>query len=99
MNETRKMEGIGEVPANLSQEYIESCIRSQRCSKVGEKTTMCITTLVNGFEIITSSACVEPGDYDPRIGEDLAKKKAVDKVWELEGYRKQSMGEKTHGPL
>ncbi len=87
--EVRHYPGIGEVPANLTGEYISSLIKSQVISKLGKKTTICITTLTNDFELITSSACVDPNDYDQALGEKLVMKKACDKIWELEGYRKQ----------
>lgn len=36
------------------------------------------------------SACVIPEDYNHDIGKEYARKRALDKVWELEGYMCQS---------
>lgn len=85
---TRTMDGM-KVPTNLDEAYIMGRIKTQEFSTQGKKTTVCLTTLVNGFEIITSAACVQEGDYCEEIGQTLASKKAIDKVWELEGYAKQ----------
>jgi hypothetical protein len=72
--------------AALTITDIEAAIESQHCWKVGMKTTLCLTTLVNGFEIVTSSSCVDPAMYNEEIGAQIAKERGVDKVWELEGY-------------
>ena len=54
-------------------------------------TTLCVAILPNGFTVSTGmSACVDPANFDEVKGvkyamED-AKKKAIDKLWELEGY-------------
>lgn len=57
-------------------------------SKMGEKTTVCHAVLPSGFEIVVSSACVVPGDYDPKIGEKLCVDQLCDRIWMLEGYRR-----------
>lgn len=59
-------------------------------SKVGEKTCVVVCTLPNGFEITATSACVDPADFSEVIGADICKLKIKDKLWELEGYRKQA---------
>lgn len=57
--------------------------------KVGEKTCVVVCTLPNGFEISAASACVDPKDFSEVIGADICKLRIKDKLWELEGYRKQ----------
>lgn len=73
----------------LSQEDIESAIVSEEYTKMGMKTTVCLLTLKNGFEIIGTSGCVDPANFDESIGRKFAKEQAVDKIWMLEGYRLQ----------
>lgn len=73
----------------LSPEDIEKAIVSEDYYKLGVKTTVCLLTLRNGFEIIGTSSCVDPDNYDHDIGRGLAKQKAMDEVWYLEGYRLQ----------
>lgn len=58
----------------------------------GTTTTLCIALLDGKFNIaIGKSACVDPRLFDQKKGEDLAHKEAyamaVNKLWELEGYR------------
>jgi hypothetical protein len=48
--------------------------------------TFCVLTLRNGFTVTGESACVSPENFDAEIGRKIARGKAVDKVWMLEGY-------------
>lgn len=70
----------------LTPEHIESRIATERYAQVGVKTTMAVVTLKNGFEIITHAACVDPADYNTEVGNRIARSRALDKIWELEGY-------------
>lgn len=56
---------------------------------VFDKCTVVYCQLPNGFVIVESSACVDPGNYDENTGIDICMKKIEDKIWELEGYRLQ----------
>ena len=49
-------------------------------------TTICMLTLVNGFTVIAMSAPVSASNFNAEMGEQIAEKKATEKVWELEGY-------------
>jgi hypothetical protein len=53
------------------------------------KTTVVIATLPNGFTITESSSCVDPINYDEKIGVEICKNRIENKVWELEGYKLQ----------
>jgi hypothetical protein len=59
-------------------------------SKIGAKTCVVVCTLPSGFEITATSACVDPADFSMVIGADICKQKITEKLWELEGYRKQT---------
>lgn len=48
--------------------------------------TFCVLVLENGFTVTGESACVSVANFDPKLGEDIAYKKAIDKIWMLEGY-------------
>lgn len=45
--------------------------------------------LKNGFVITESSACVDPRNFDSKIGINICKEKIKNKIWELEGYTLQ----------
>lgn len=76
-------------PTNLTRDDIERRIVTCDAFTLGAKTTVMHATLVNGFEIVVSSACVDPDAYDQAIGENICYERLIEKVWELEGYRLQ----------
>jgi len=74
----------------LTLEQVEAAIVEERDYKLGEKTTCVVLILRNGFEVVGTSACVDPANYNHEIGKTYARKRALDKVWELEGYLLQN---------
>lgn len=48
--------------------------------------TVCCLTLKNGFTVIGESACASPENFDADLGRKIARQKAKDKIWALEGY-------------
>lgn len=71
-------------------EKIENTILKEDYIKVGLKTVIAVLTLKNNFEIIGTSACVDPNNFDFEIGKKYAREKAIDQIWMLEGYLLQS---------
>lgn len=71
---------------SITEEKIDGVIVSEEFVSIGKKTTVCCLTLVNGFEIIGVSACVDPKNFDLEKGKYWARKEAVDQIWKLEGY-------------
>ena len=65
---------------------IEAAIVNCEFQKFGETMTVCVLTLKNGFMVTGESACAHPGLYDQAIGENIARNKAVEKIWPLLGY-------------
>ena len=51
------------------------------------RTTVCQLTLYNGFTVEGTSACVCKENFDQEIGNPIARKNAVEKVWPLLGFR------------
>ena len=51
-------------------------------------TTMviCALHLPNGFVVTGEAACIEPANFDYNLGCKIARDKARDKLWALEGY-------------
>lgn len=72
----------------ITLEHIISIIEKDEYFN-NEKTTVCILTLKNGFEVVGTSGVVDKSNFDEGIGREFAKKKAIEKIWELEGYRLQ----------
>lgn len=53
------------------------------------KTTIVTAKLPNGFVIVESSSCVDPANYDEKIGAQACRERIINKIWELEGYKLQ----------
>jgi hypothetical protein len=48
--------------------------------------TFCVLTLDNDFTVTGQSKCVSAANFDKDIGQTLARKDAVEQIWQLEGY-------------
>ncbi|WP_313329456.1 Gp49 family protein [Comamonas sp.] len=49
--------------------------------------TFCVLKLKNGFTVTGESACVSPENFDAKIGRDIARANAIEKMWLLLGFR------------
>lgn len=74
----------------VTQEIVDSQIAKEEVIEHGNKTTICIFHLKNGFIIVESSSCVDPANYNREIGIEICRERAKNKIWELEGYKLQS---------
>lgn len=52
----------------------------------GTTLTVCALTLRNGFHVVGESASASPENFDEELGRKIARGKARDKIWALEGY-------------
>lgn len=52
----------------------------------GSCLTVCCLTLQNGFTVVGESACASPANFNAELGQKIAREKARDKIWALEGY-------------
>jgi hypothetical protein len=59
----------------------------------GTTLTICVLTLANGFNVIGSSACVSPENFNVEIGREIAFKNARNEIGQLEGY---ALAERLH---
>jgi Phage protein (N4 Gp49/phage Sf6 gene 66) family len=76
--------GIG---IKITRERIESRIDKVRYSIIPDTTTtICAITMINGFVVTSSSACIDPAAFDRKTGEEIAYENALEKIWDLEGY-------------
>lgn len=53
------------------------------------KCTIVAMQFENGFVLTASSACVDPANYDAKLGEKYAKMDIENQLWKLEGYALQ----------
>lgn len=76
----------------VTQKQIDEIVKNSTfdVKTVFDKCTVVTMKLPNGFVLTESSACVDPKNYDRKLGERLCREKLINKIWELEGYRLQS---------
>lgn len=84
--------------SSITQAQIDAILKEStfEYEKMGEKTTVLLCRLPNGFELVESSACVDPANYSSIQGIEICKKRIAQKLWFLEGYRLQC---ELHWPL
>lgn len=72
----------------VTQKQIDGLITTAEIttSRLGDKTCVTHVILKNGFELVATSACVDPSNYDKNIGRAICLKYIEAKLWELEGY-------------
>ncbi len=75
---------------SISQRMVDEFISYVETQTVGEKNTVVRCVLRNGFEIIESSSCVDPKNYDETIGHEICMNKIKDKIWGLLGFLLQT---------
>lgn len=64
----------------------DSIIKSQYHVFGDTMVTVCCLTLENGFNVIGSSACADPDNFDKKVGRTIAYDNARQEIWKLEGY-------------
>lgn len=70
----------------LTLEDIKAKVAFVKFTRIGLKTSICLITTINGFEIVGTSSCVDVANFDLVVGENLAYDDAINKLWEVEGY-------------
>lgn len=75
---------------SISQKMVDDFIVAKEVSTLGDKVTVVRATLRNGFELVESSACVSPENYDEKLGVEICMEKIKDKVWFLLGFLLQT---------
>lgn len=61
---------------------IEEYIEKMDFTQIGKKTTVCLITLSNGFEVCASSACIDEAQYDFEVGMLISRELCLQKVYE-----------------
>ena len=70
----------------LSENDITRFFDTVDVKKMGEKTTVAKATLINGFEMVDGSSCVDPKNYDEEIGTKICVERIREKTWMLLGF-------------
>lgn len=70
----------------LTKEFLESEIDKVEYNRFGETNTHCTITTKSGFSFTGESACVDPNNFDQKIGEKFAYENAFNKMWTPYGF-------------
>jgi hypothetical protein len=90
MNERQieaEIQAKGLTAARVTPERIDTRIAAEDYHVFpGSQLTVCCLTLANGFTVTGESACASPQNFNAELGRKIAREKARDKIWPLEGY-------------
>ena len=78
------LQGTGRIP----KEEIEGMVQDVSYVVVGKQLIVAIVKLKNGFIVTGESGTLDPTSFDRATGEGIAYRRALDKLWQLEGYRR-----------
>lgn len=70
----------------VTADYMRGRIIKTGFFRIGETLTHCALYIDNGFIVTGESACVDPRNYDQKIGEQIAYNNAFAKLWPLFGF-------------
>jgi hypothetical protein len=74
----------------ITQQIVDNFIACYKDYKLDDKTTVVKATLVNGFEVVESSSCVDPANFDQEVGISICLERIKNKVWMLLGFLLQT---------
>ena len=75
----------------VTQEQIDSLLKNAtiEVQTILNKCTIVVVQLKNGFILTESSACVDPDNYDEKIGVEICLEHIENRLWEINGYALQ----------
>lgn len=80
----------GNDPTRVTQAMVDGFVaEGTHPTTVGGKMTVLNVELKNGTVFAESSACVDPANYDEKLGADICLKRVKDHVWHLLGFALQ----------
>ena len=83
-----EMERLGLTAPKVTPQMVDGSIVIKRFHHFeGTTVTVCLLTLYNGFTVVGQSACAEPANFNPELGQRLAEDDARDKIWAFLGFQ------------
>ncbi|UGO50848.1 hypothetical protein PQE68_gp234 [Bacillus phage vB_BanS_Sophrita] len=76
---------------DFQRKTLDEVVVSVDYEKKGLKTTIAFVTCKNGYEVVGTSGCVDPKDFNFEIGKHYALVDALNQIGKLEGYYRQGM--------
>lgn len=74
------------VAPRVTLDDVNAKIVGEEYAVFGGVLTICVLFLANGFTATGESACASPANFNAELGRQIARERAVSKVWGLEGY-------------
>ena len=74
----------------IVEKNISDFILDYNVKQWGEKTTIVMASLANGFILTESSSCVDAANFNMDIGESICKEKIKNRLWEMLGFLLQT---------
>lgn len=71
---------------SISQMMVDEFIAYEEVITVEDRTTLVRCVLRNGFVLTEASTCVDPDNYDEKIGAEICRRKIKDQIWWLLGF-------------
>ena len=62
-------------------------VKNTKFMRITERTTVCIVTLANGFEIVGTASCIDVEMYDEAIGNSTSLEHAMKQVQDYLAYQ------------
>lgn len=83
----RDIQARGLTAPRVTPEHIDSLIERELYYVFPDTTlTVCCLIVKNGFAVTGESAAASAENFDAKLGQDIARAEARDKLWLLEGY-------------
>ena len=76
------------IETKVTLEHLSALIEGaeMQCAVFWEKELVVSYKLPNGFTVLGRAGVVDPENFVFEIGRDVAKKDAINQLWQLEGY-------------
>lgn len=88
----QEIQAKGLTAPRLCPDDIDAAIVSEQYHVFeGTTSTVCCLTLKNDYNVIGTSAAASMENFDVEIGRKLARERAREQIWALEGYKLKSI--------
>lgn len=83
----KEIQASGASAPRLTPQQIAGTIKREEFWRVpGTVMTVCALELQNGYVVVGTSAPVSSENFNEDLGRKIAREKATDQIWGLEGY-------------
>lgn len=72
--------------SKIDEVDVDNFLKSHITSTLGPKTTIVLATTITGFDMVNSSACVDPKNYSQELGEKYALETIKSNLWSYLGF-------------